>query len=104
MNSYLIEFEALPWENPALGVRTKTCVQGDRKLRLVEFAKEFVEQEWCTNDHMGFVLEGEMEVNFNGVVKRYKAGDGMFIPKGEQNKHRHHATGKTTKLFLVEEA
>ncbi len=103
MKDYIILFDALPWETPAPGVRTKSFDQGEKKLRLVEFTQEFTEQEWCTKAHIGLVLEGEMEVNFNGVIRRYKAGDGLLIPKGEQHRHRHHATIRTTKLFLVEE-
>ncbi|MHC4499416.1 MAG: cupin domain-containing protein [Planctomycetota bacterium] len=60
--------------------------EGGRKLRLVEFSKEFVEPDWCSRGHIGYVLEGQMEVNFDGKVIVFGPGDGIFIPAGE--KHR----------------
>ncbi|MHC4707131.1 MAG: hypothetical protein ACYS8I_08610, partial [Planctomycetota bacterium] len=52
------------------GGRAGRCAmtEGGRKLRLVEFSKEFVEPDWCSRGHIGYVLEGQMEVNFDGKV------------------------------------
>ena len=36
-------WDAIAWETPAPGVRTKTVVRGGKKLRLVEFGRDFVE-------------------------------------------------------------
>lgn len=104
VSDYIVEFNNISWETPARGVRVKSLIRGDKKLRLVEFTEEFIEPNWCTKGHIGMVLAGEMAVNINGVVQKFRAGDGLFIPSGEQSRHRHHATIKTAKLFLVEEA
>ncbi len=96
-------FEAIAWETPAPGLRTKTVMRGDKKLRLVEFGAGFVEPEWCTRGHAGLVLAGEMELNVDGSVVRLRAGDALVVPGGEEHRHRHHATIETTRLFLVEE-
>jgi hypothetical protein len=42
MEQHKIDFESMEWETPAAGVRFKVYRQGGRKLRLVEFTKEFV--------------------------------------------------------------
>lgn len=104
MENYVIDFESLPWVEPAPGVRFKVFVQGQKKIRIVEFTEEFVEPDWCLNGHIGYVIEGEMEVEFEGAVRKYKAGDGLFIPKGDKHKHRHYSTVKATTLFMVEDA
>jgi cupin domain len=96
-------WDAIAWETPAPGLRTKTVVRGGKKLRLAEFGEEFVEPDWCTRGHMGLVLEGEMELNVDGRMVRLRAGDAVMIPGGEQHRHRHQATIQTTRLFLVEE-
>jgi hypothetical protein len=96
-------FETIAWETPAPGLRTKTVARGGKKLRLVEFGADFVEPDWCTRGHAGLVLEGEMDLNVDGQVVRLCAGDALMLPGGEQHRHRHHATIKTTRLFLVEE-
>jgi quercetin dioxygenase-like cupin family protein len=104
MNNYLVDFNDVPWESPAPGIRVKAVVRGGKKLRLVEFTHEFVEPDWCTKAHIGLVLEGELALDIDGIVHKFRAGDGLFIAGGERNRHRHHATPETTRLFLVEEA
>ena len=100
---YTIHFSSLDWIEPALGVRFKSILKDDKKLRLVEFTEEFIEENWCTKGHIGFIVEGEMEINFNGVINKFNAGDALFIPEGENHRHKHHSTGQRVKLFLVEE-
>ncbi len=104
IKDYAIDFESLPWESPAPGVRFKAFVQGPKKIRIIEFTEEYVEPAWCSKGHIGYVVEGEMEVEFEGAIRKFKGGDGLFIPKGDENKHRHYSTSKPTTLFLVEDA
>jgi len=96
-------WDAIAWETPAPGVRTKTVVRGGKKLRLVEFGRDFVEPEWCTRGHAGLVLEGEMDLNVDGNIVKLRAGDAVLLPGGAEHRHKHHATIATTRLFLVEE-
>ena len=96
-------WDAIAWETPAPGLRTKTVVRDAKKLRLVEFGADFVEPDWCARGHVGLVLEGEMELNVDGRVVTLRAGDALMLPGGQEHRHRHHATIKTTRLFLVEE-
>ena len=98
-----MDFESMEWEVPAVGVRFKAYEQGEKKLRLVEFAKEFVEPDWCTKGHIGLILEGEMEIDFDGDVILFKAGDGVFIPAGEEHKHKGRVLTDTVKAILVED-
>jgi quercetin dioxygenase-like cupin family protein len=96
-------WDAIAWETPAPGVRTKTVVRGGKKLRLVEFGRDFVEPEWCTRGHAGLVLEGEMDLNVDGSIVKLRAGDAVMLPGGAEHRHKHHATIAPTRLFLVEE-
>jgi quercetin dioxygenase-like cupin family protein len=57
-------------------------------MRLVSFRDDFLEREWCVKEHAGYVLKGEMKINFNGEVKCYKKGDAFWINKGEDSKHK----------------
>jgi Cupin domain len=98
-----IAFDEIAWLTVAPGLRTKTVVHGGRKLRLVELGRDFVEPDWCTRGHAGLVLEGAIDIDVAGTVLRFRAGDGLFIPAGEEHHHRHHATLATARLFLVEE-
>ena len=103
MERYKIDFESMEWETPAAGVRFKAYEQSGKKLRLVEFSKEFVEPDWCSKGHIGYVLEGQMEVNFDAKVTVLSPGDGMFIPAGQEHKHKGRVLTDKVKAILVED-
>ena len=89
---------------PAPGLRFKVYQQGSKRLRLAEFAREFVEPDWCTNGHVGYVVEGKLEIDFSGEIEVFHAGDGIFIPPGEEHKHMAKALTDVVRLVLVEDA
>jgi len=102
MERHRVDFGSMPWERPAPGVRFKACEQDGRKLRLAEFTKDFVEPDWCTRGHIGYVLDGEMEIDFRGHVVRFRAGDGLFIPAGIDHGHKARVLTESAKVVLVE--
>jgi len=86
--NHLVEFEKMPWGEPAKGVRAKVFANGNRQLRLVEFSDGFTEPDWCEKGHAGYVLDGAFSIDYNGATERYQAGDIFFIPEGETSKHK----------------
>lgn len=103
MEQYRIDFNAIPWQTPAAGARFKAHEQAGRKLRLAEFGKDFIEPDWCVHGHIGYILEGQLEIDFSGAKVSFNPGDGIFIPPGEQHKHKGRAITETVKLILVED-
>ncbi len=99
MEQYKIDFQSIEWETPTAGVRFKAYEQSGRKLRLAEFTSEFIEPDWCIKGHIGYVLEGRMEINFDGNVITFGPGNGIFIPAGI--KHKHIAKVLTDKVTVV---
>ena len=92
-----------PWEIPAAGVRSKAYKHNGRQLRLVEFTDEFTESDWCTRGHIGYILDGRLEVNFDGNEVVFNAGNGIFIPAGENDKHMGRPLTKVVKMIFVED-
>lgn len=103
-NQARLDFGEIPWEEPASGVRFKALSREGRKLRLVEFASGFIEEDWCTKEHIGYVLEGTIDISFPGMSVRFSAGDGIFILGGEAEKHKASVVGEKVTLILVERA
>lgn len=103
MEQCKVDFESMAWETPAPGVKFKAYEQGGRKLRLVEFSKEFVEPDWCRKGHIGYILEGQVEIDFDGKKEVFGPGDGIFIPAGEKHKHKGRVLTDTVKIILVED-
>ena len=103
MPQYKIDFESMEWESPVDGVRFKAYDQDGKKLRIVEFTKEFVEPDWCTKGHIGYILEGQIEIDFDGKVIPFGPGDGIFIPAGKEHKHKGRVLTDKVKAILVED-
>lgn len=102
MSRYKINFKDMPWVAPAAGVRMKVHTDGATQVRLVEFSREFVEADWCTRGHVGTVLDGRLEVDFNGTPEVLEAGDGVLIPEGEEHKHKAKVLTDKVTLILIE--
>jgi quercetin dioxygenase-like cupin family protein len=103
MEPYKVEFDSLPWEVPMSGVRVKVFRDGQKQMRLAEFSSKFVEPHWCEKGHIGFVLRGELEIDFHGTLVRYAEGSGIFIPQGATHGHKARSVTTSVLLFLVED-
>ena len=100
---YKIDFSNLPLSSPAPGVRSKVYGDGNRQIRWVEFSRDFIELDWSRKGHIGYVLEGELEINFGGRLIIFKPGDGIFITAGEESQHKARAITDVVQLLLVED-
>jgi hypothetical protein len=103
LEQFRVLFDSLEWQSPIRGARFKVFCNGVRQLRLVEFTSEFVEPDWCEKGHIGFVIQGELEIDFHGSIVRYPEGSGVFIPAGAANGHKGRSVTPTVLLFLVED-
>lgn len=93
----------MEWQTSEHGARYKVFRSGGKQLRLVEFTDEFVEPEWCEKGHIGYVIRGELEIDFRGKLMCYPEGSVIFIPSGTANGHKARSIAAVTQLFLVEE-
>ena len=99
-----VAFDSLAWDDLAPGARHRAFRAGDTVLRLVEFTHGFVEPDWCLRGHVGYVLSGDLDVDFDGVLEHFTAGDGVFIPPGEAHRHTAIVVRDVVRLVLVEHA
>ena len=104
METYRVDFASLPWETQLPASRFKAFRRGEAVLRVVEYTKDFVAPDWCSGGHIGYVLDGEMEIDFDGDVVRFTAGDGIFIPDGEAHRHKPAMLTDVVRVVLVEHA
>ena len=103
MSEYKIDFNSIEWESSLKGVKFKKYISGNKQVRFVEYTKDFVEPNWCSKGYIGYVVEGEIEIDFNGNITSYKSGDNIFIPAGEEHKHKAKIISNYAKVFLVED-
>jgi len=85
---YKLKFDELEWQEPDTGIRTKSFESSSKQIRLIELTNEFSHPHWCEAGHIGYVLEGVLEIEFESKVESYNSGDVIFIPDGAEHKHR----------------
>lgn len=103
MDDYLINFKDINWHTETLGFEQKTYSDARYRMRLVRFSDSFTDREWCHKDHIGFVLKGEMKLDFDGEIVHYKSGCGFWIQEGKKSKHKVIIEkGKSVELILFE--
>jgi quercetin dioxygenase-like cupin family protein len=101
--NYRVDFVSIAWETLIKGLRHKVMKQGGKQLRLVEYTNEMA-PHWCEKGHVGYVLEGQMEITFENGVLVLNAGDGIFIPSGREHRHLGRALSDVVKVIFVEDA
>ena len=102
MIPYKVDFQIIPWESPLEGLRQKKYKFGGQQLRWVEYSKN-LPSHWCEKGHIGYVLEGQMEIKFENDVQIYSPGDGIFIPAGPEHKHMARVLTDKVIVILVED-
>jgi quercetin dioxygenase-like cupin family protein len=98
-----IPFASMQWQQVRPDVRQKVHCEAGRQVRLVSFDTSDGPQHWCDVGHIGYVLEGALSIDFDGKVEHFKAGDGIFIPTGEEYRHRAVSIAPGTLLLMVED-
>lgn len=98
---YKIDFKKLEWDLPIEGVRQKFIDQNNFRLRLVEYSKR-MSPHWCEKGHYGFLIEGQMKIEYEKSKIIYEPGDGIFIPEGPGHKHRARVISEKVLVFFVE--
>jgi quercetin dioxygenase-like cupin family protein len=102
MLQYNVNFADLDWENPLEGVKSKIYRHGDKQLRLVIYSEE-MPLHWCEEGHYGYILEGQLEIEFQNEKIVYRTGDGVFIPGGQKYRHRAKVLSEFVKVIFVED-
>ncbi|MDQ3750789.1 MAG: hypothetical protein M3367_17490 [Acidobacteriota bacterium] len=74
MSQFKVNFDDMEWESSQAGTRFKAFRQNGKQIRLIEFTEDFIEKDWCIKSHIGFVLEGELEIDFGGECVNYAGG------------------------------
>jgi quercetin dioxygenase-like cupin family protein len=99
---YIVDLAQSEWEHLAPACRVKECRRHGVLVRLVEFAREYQEDGWCTKAHTGYILSGELDIEFRHEIVRATAGDALLIPPGADHAHRAHVLGDVVRLILFE--
>lgn len=99
---YKIKFDEMEWVEVGDGMRFKRFQKDELQVRLVEWDKAMVHPAWCLKGHIGYIVEGAVEIDVAGTVFLYEAGDVFILPDGEAHKHRPKVLSEKVRFFAVE--
>ena len=80
-------------------VRQKSVEVDDKIVRILELQPGFEETQWCYKGHIGYVIAGAIEVEFESDKQKFQEGDVIVLPSAIG--HKAKSMGKAT-LFLVD--
>lgn len=98
---YKVDFDKLEWTSPISGVRHKYIDQNHFRMRLVEYSRA-MPTHWCEKGHYGYLVEGQLEIEYADKKILYKPGDGIFIPDGPEHKHQGRVLSEKVLVFFLE--
>lgn len=101
----MIPLASTPLEAEAPGIASRAVDVGGVRWALVEYEPRILREEWCTEGHSGYLLEGDVTYEFaDGQPKlQLRAGDAFTLPRGGGG-HRGRAGTNGVRLFLIDRA
>ncbi len=91
-------FSRMEWSLAAPLESKKTCA--DPRVSMLQFDPGFSDPNWCVNAHVGLVLSGSIELEFEDSGEVYGEGDAFVIHGG--TRHRARNSGPSpVRLFIV---
>ncbi len=83
-------------------MRFKQFQQDDLQLRLVQCDQAKLYSNWCLKGRIGYLVEGEVEIDVAGKLFTYTKGDVILLPEDEEHKYRHKVLTEITQFFAVD--
>ena len=99
-----VRFPELPWDDDVPGIRDRASLVEGRRWALVEYAEGARRHEWCLDGHLGFVLAGALEYEFEdgGEPLTLSEGEAFCLSTGRAHRGRNLAESPT-RIFLIDD-
>jgi len=99
----VVPFEAEQWLDEAPGVRALIREVEGGRWAIVEYAPGAGRPEWCEVGHVGYVVSGEIEYEFeSGGSITARTGEGFVLPGGDNHRGRNPGSD-TARLLVIDE-
>lgn len=99
-----IQFDCQSWLTLNDDAREKQAIVHGNRLRLLQLDEGFQESDWCHKVHYGYVVEGQLQLQFSDRTENLSPGDEIALPEGKSFAHKAVVVKGPVTLFLVEPA
>jgi quercetin dioxygenase-like cupin family protein len=86
-----LDFESIGWEDDQPDIHVRAAPALGQRWAVVEYEADAAREEWCTDGHRGYVLEGRIEYEFDdgGEPLSVRQGQGFFLTAGTGHRGRN---------------
>ena len=97
----VVEFAALPWLEEGPRIHSRAAAMAGDRCAVVRYGPGAARDEWCTDGHRGYVIEGRMTYELaTGERLEVPPQAGFWLPPGLG--HRGVNGSEETLVFLVD--
>lgn len=102
----LIHLSAIEWRPDVEGINVRELEVDGRRWALVQYAPGSRRPEWCEDGHLGVVLSGEIEYEFEdgGRPLAARQGDAFTLSTGRGHRGRNRGAVETVLLVIDDPA
>ena len=99
-----LDFDSIGWQDDQADIHSRAAEALGQRWAIVEYEAGAAREEWCTDGHRGYVLEGQIEYEFDDGSARLSLakGQGFFLAAGTGHRGRNRG-GAATRLFLIDD-
>ena len=103
-----VPFGELEWTDDAPRIRAREADVAGSRWAVVEYGENAGRDEWCEQGHRGYVIEGEIEYQFDDGSDPLRAtkGEAFLLPPAATGDGAHRGRNLSpgpTKLFLIDD-
>ena len=99
-----VDFPSLSWEDDGPGIRARAERAAGSRWAVVAYGAGASREEWCTDGHRGYVLEGSIEYEFEDGSPPLVLREGQGFLLGTDTGHRgRNLSEGTTRIFLIDD-
>jgi len=99
-----VDFPSFPWEEEGPGIRALVGRAAGSRWAVVEYGPGAPRDEWCTDGHRGYVLEGRMEYEFSDGAPPLALSGGQGFALATGTGHRGRNPGATpARIFPIDD-
>ncbi len=103
-----VPFGELDWAEDAPGITAREVEVGGARWAMVRYAEGAGREQWCEEGHRGYVVEGEIEYEFDDGSDplRTSEGEAFLLPPAALGAGAHRGRNLApvpTQLFLIDD-
>ena len=103
-----VPFGEMEWNDDAPGIRAREVRVEGTRWAMVRYGEGARREEWCEEGHRGYVVEGEIEYEFDDGRESLRASEGeaFLLPPATLGDGAHRGRNLApgpTRLFLIDD-